>query len=136
MWFTGLDQVILFPWQGQVALFGFPYLVLLVHDLTTTTAASTKTASGTEGGAIVTPAGTPLSVGTIPGHMTGIATDTTDDVCRVILLLGAVVLPVADLAAVLAGLVLVVAEGTVERSELTKLVTLELVLAFGYGGGL
>jgi hypothetical protein len=37
----------------------------------------------------------------------------------------------SDLATVLAGLVLVVTEGTVKRSELAKLVPLELVLAFG-----
>jgi len=38
---------------------------------------------------------------------------------------------VADLAAVLAGLVLVVTEGTVERGELAQLVALELILTFG-----
>lgn len=42
----------------------------------------------------------------------------------------------ADLAAVLAGLVLVVTEGTVEGSKLAKLVALELILSFGNGRGL
>lgn len=37
---------------------------------------------------------------------------------------------------VLAGLVLIVTEGTVEGSELTELVALELVLAFGNRSGL
>jgi hypothetical protein len=42
----------------------------------------------------------------------------------------------ADLTTVLTGLVLVVTEGTVEGSKLTKLVALEFVLAFGNGGSL
>jgi hypothetical protein len=37
---------------------------------------------------------------------------------------------------VLASLVLIVTEGTVESSQLTKLITLEFVLAFGNGSGL
>ncbi|KAK1715567.1 uncharacterized protein BDZ83DRAFT_54194 [Colletotrichum acutatum] len=41
-----------------------------------------------------------------------------------------------DLATVLASLVLVVTEGTVEGSKLAKLVALELVLSFGNGRGL
>jgi hypothetical protein len=66
----------------------------------------------------------------------GVATHAADDAGGVVLALGAVVLPVADLAAVLACLVLVVTEGTVEGGELAKLVTLELVLAFGDGSRL
>jgi 2-keto-3-deoxy-6-phosphogluconate aldolase len=37
---------------------------------------------------------------------------------------------------VLAGLVLIITEGTVESSQLTQLVALELVLAFGNRSGL
>jgi hypothetical protein len=45
-------------------------------------------------------------------------------------------LSVALFAAVLAELVLVVSEGTVERRELTELVSLVVVLAFRYGSSL
>jgi hypothetical protein len=41
-----------------------------------------------------------------------------------------------DFTTVLAGLVLVVTEGTVKGGKLTQLVALELVLAFGDGGSL
>ena len=68
--------------------------------------------------------------------MAGVAADATDDVGGVVLGLRAVVLAMPDFAAVLAGLVLVVAEGTVEGGEFAELVALELVLAFGDGGGL
>ena len=79
--------------------------------------------------------------------MPRIATDAADDVRGEVLLLRAIVFSVTNLAAwyavrlvcwvsdgrrltILACLVLVVTEGTVESSELTKLVALELVLAF------
>ena len=65
-----------------------------------------------------------------------VAADTTDDVGGEVTGLRAVVLAMANLAAVLAGLVLVVTEGTVERGKLTELVALELVLTFRYGGSL
>ena len=74
--------------------------------------------------------------GTVASHVAGVAADAADDVGGVVLTLGAVVLAVANLAAVLAGLVLVISQSTVERGEFSKLVTLELVLAFGDGGGL
>ena len=62
--------------------------------------------------------------------MSSLATDTANDASRVVLLLRAVVLPVADLATILAGLVLVVSEGTVKSGKFAKLVALQLVLAF------
>lgn len=62
--------------------------------------------------------------------MTGVTADTADDVGGEVALLWAVVLSVADLSTVLAGLVLVVTKGTVESGELTELVALELVLTF------
>lgn len=68
--------------------------------------------------------------------MTCIATDSTDDVGCEIACLRTVVLAVPDLTAILAGLILVIAKCAVESSELTKLVALELVLAFGNGGSL
>jgi hypothetical protein len=68
--------------------------------------------------------------------VTSVTADTTNDVGSVVLGVGAVVLAVTDFTTVLASLVLVVAEGTVERGELTQLVALELVLTFGDRGSL
>jgi hypothetical protein len=68
--------------------------------------------------------------------VTSVTAHTADDVGSVVLGVGAVVLAVADFTAVLASLILVVTEGTVECGELTQLVALELVLAFGDGGSL
>lgn len=62
--------------------------------------------------------------------MACITTNTTDDASSVILSLRAVVLAVTNLATVLASLVLVISEGTVESGEFSELVALELVLAF------
>jgi hypothetical protein len=61
--------------------------------------------------------------------MAGVTADTADDVGSEVLLLGTVVLAMSDLAAVLAGLVLIIAQGAVQGSKLTQLVALELVLA-------
>ena len=63
--------------------------------------------------------------------MTSVPTDTADDVSSEVARLRAVVFAMADFAAILTGLVLVVAEGTVEGSELAELVALEFVLRFG-----
>lgn len=68
--------------------------------------------------------------------MASIPTNATDDIGSVVTLLGAVVFPMPDFSTILAGLVLIVPERTVERSKLTKLVSLEFVLAFGDGGSL
>lgn len=68
--------------------------------------------------------------------MAGVTTDATDDTGGVVLLLRAVVLAVTDLATVLASLVLVVSEGTVEGGEFSELVALEFVLAFRNGRSL
>jgi hypothetical protein len=68
--------------------------------------------------------------------MASVATDATNDVGGKVLGVRAVVLAVTNLAAVLAGLVFIVTKGTVKRSKFTQLVSLELVLAFGDGGGL
>jgi hypothetical protein len=62
--------------------------------------------------------------------VTGLATYTADDASGVVLLLRAIVLPVADFTTVLAGLVLVITEGAVEGGKLAKLVPLQLVLTF------
>lgn len=84
------------------------YLHFPVHSI--------AAANSARGASIITPAGTLLSVGTIARHVASITTDTTDDASCEILALGTVVLAVTDLTAVLAGLVLVVSEGTVEGS--------------------
>ena len=68
--------------------------------------------------------------------MSSLSTDTANDAGSVVLLLGTVVLAMTDLTTILAGLIFVVAESTVERGELAKLVTLEFILAFGDGSGL
>jgi hypothetical protein len=68
--------------------------------------------------------------------VTSVTADTTDDVGGVVLGVRAVVLAVADFTTVLASLVLVVAECTVECGQLTQLVALELVLTFGDGRSL
>jgi hypothetical protein len=63
--------------------------------------------------------------------MSSVTADTADDAGCVVLLLGAVVLAVANLPAVLACLVLVITERSVESSKFAKLVTLQFVLALG-----
>jgi hypothetical protein len=62
-----------------------------------------------------------------------ITANAADNVGRVVLLLRAIILAMANLTTVLARLVLVITKGTVQGSELAKLVTLELVLAFWNG---
>jgi hypothetical protein len=85
---------------------------------------------------VVAPRLSVLALRTIASHVTGLSTDATDDAGREILLLRAIVFTMTNLTAVLAGLVLVVTESTVESGELTKLVPLKFVLAFGDRGSL
>ena len=68
--------------------------------------------------------------------MTGVTANATDDIGCEIAGLRAVVFTMSDLAAVLAGLVLVIAECSVESGELAELIALEFVLTFRDGGGL
>ena len=77
-----------------------------------------------------------LAVWTVTSHVASVTADATDDVGGEVAGVWAVVLAMSYLAAVLAGLVLVVAEGTVESCELAELVALELVLAFWDGSSL
>lgn len=86
--------------------------------------------------AIVPPACTSLSVGTVTSHVSRVATNTTDDAGRVVLTLRAIVLAVTNLSAVLASLVLVVSQGTVESSQFSKLISLQFVLTFRNGSSL
>lgn len=85
---------------------------------------------------IITPACTSLSIGTVAGHMAGIATHSADDAGSEVLLLRAVVLAVSYLSTILASLVLIVTQSSVQSSELTELVTLQFVLALGNGSSL
>jgi hypothetical protein len=61
----------------------------------------------------------------------GIPTDTTNNIRCKVALLGAVVLAMSNLTAVLTGLVLIITKGTIQGSELSKLVSLEFILTFG-----
>jgi hypothetical protein len=103
----------------------FTYLILAIDSIAATIADTTSRMSTWT---IVAPAGTSRPLWTITGHMPCVATDTADDVGSEVLALRAIVLAVTNLTAVLASLIFVVSQGSVERSELAKLVTLELVL--------
>jgi hypothetical protein len=63
--------------------------------------------------------------------MACIATNSADDAGGVVLSLRTIIFAMSNLTTVLTGLVLVVSESSVERCKFSKLVTLELVLAFG-----
>lgn len=80
---------------------------------------------------IVAPILASLSVGTVASHVTCITAHTADDAGGEVLLLRTVIFAMTDLTAVLACLIFVITECTVESGQLTQLVTLELVLAFG-----
>ena len=68
---------------------------------------------------------------TVTSHMACTSTDAADDVRCEVTLFGAVVLPVANIATILADLVLVIAKRTVERSEFSELIAFMVVLSFG-----
>lgn len=76
------------------------------------------------------------AVRAVASHMSSITTHATDDVGGEIALLWTVVLAVADLAAVLACLILIVSKGAVQGSEFAELIALKFVLAFWDGGSL
>jgi hypothetical protein len=97
---------------------------------------ATLTAVAIAKAVVVAPRLADLAIGTVASHMSSLATDTADDAGREVLLLWAIVLAMSDFTAVLAGLVLIVSEGTVEGGKLAELVALEFVLAFRNGGSL
>src|SRR5512142_206048 len=105
-------------------------LVLAISDFSATDPACWS-ATAHRSRTFVPPARASLSVRTVAGHVASIATHSADDVGCVILPFRAVVLAVANLSTILAGLVLVVSQSPVEGSKLTELVTLQFVLAFG-----
>jgi hypothetical protein len=107
------------------------HLVLAVDGISAPDAASRSATR-----AIVAPASASLSVWAVTSHVTSIAADATDDVGSVVLLFRAVPLAMANLATILASLVLIITEGSVQRRKLAELVALELVLALGNGSSL
>ena len=68
---------------------------------------------------------------TVTSHVTCATTDTTDNVRCEVTLLWTVILAVTDTTAVLADLVFIIAQSTVERSKFTELVPLVVILALG-----
>lgn len=68
--------------------------------------------------------------------MSGAPTDTTDDVSSKVALLRALILPVTDVATILAHLVLIISKSSVESGEFAKLIAFVIVLTFGSGSGL
>lgn len=73
---------------------------------------------------------------TVTGHVSCTTTDPTDDVRGEVALLWTIVFAMTDSATILADLVLVVTECTIERSKFAQLITLVVVLAFGCGSSL
>jgi len=113
-------------------------LHLTVDSIASTNGTRTARTSGTTGtgeATVVAPVTASLAIGTIAGHVASVATNATDNVGGEVALLGTVVLAMSDLTTVLASLVLVITESTVESRQLTKLVALELILTFGDGSG-
>jgi hypothetical protein len=96
---------------------GKTHLVLSVNSISSTNATSCRAGWTTR--TVVPPVCTTLSIGTISCHVTSIATDTTNDISGEVTLLGTVVFAMTNLTTVLASLVLVVSEGTVESGEFT-----------------
>lgn len=77
-----------------------------------------------------------IPVRAISSHVACVTTDTADDVGGEIALFWAIVFSVTNLTTILASLILIVTKSTVECCEFTKLVALELVLAFRDGSSL
>lgn len=68
--------------------------------------------------------------------MTCTTTNATDNVCGEITLLRTVILAMANTTTVLANLVLIIAQSTVESGKFTELVPFVVILAFGCRSGL
>lgn len=71
--------------------------------------------------------------GAVARHMTGTSANTTNDVRSEVALFRTIILAMTDPTTVLANLVFVVAEGTVEGCEFAELVPLVVILTFGSG---
>ena len=72
----------------------------------------------------------------VTGHMSGATTDTADDIRCEVTLLRTVILAMANTTTVLAYLVFVIAQSTVQSCELAELVTLMVILALRRRGSL
>jgi len=70
-----------------------------------------------------------LSFSTVTGEVTGIATNTANDIGSEVRAIWTVIFAMANFSTVLASLIFVVTESTVERCELAELITLEFVLS-------
>jgi hypothetical protein len=79
-------------WRGWGA-----YLVLAVDGVSMAESSSTGT-SRRSTRTVVAPVLTTLAVGTIAGHVTGVSTDTADDVGGEVALFGTVILSVTNLS--------------------------------------
>ena len=129
------------------------YLIFSVNSIASTDTTSCRRRARGASRTVVAPIGTTLSatsqqfhlsavaaisipIGAISGHMTCVSTDATDNVGCEVALFWTIVLSVTNLTAVLASLILIVSESTVECCKLTKLIALELVLAFRNRGSL
>jgi len=67
----------------------------------------------------------------IAGHVASTSANSTNDVSSKVALFRAVIFPVANTTAVLADLVFVVTESTIESRKFSKLVAFVIVLPFG-----
>lgn len=68
--------------------------------------------------------------------MSGAPANTADDVSSKVALLGTLILPVTDVAAILTDLIFIVSKGSIKGSEFAELIAFMIVLAFGCGSGL
>jgi hypothetical protein len=69
----------------------------------------------------------------ITSHVTSATTNTTDDVSSEVTLFRAVVFAVTDSTAVLANLVFIVSECSIQSSKFAELIAFVIVLTFGSG---
>jgi len=113
--------------------FAHKRVVVIVSCVSATDSGSSRSAVESTS-VVVAPVCAALTIGTVTSHVACVTADTADDASSEVLCLRAVVLAMSDLATVLASLVFVVTQGTVESSKLTELVALELVLTFGDRG--
>lgn len=111
----------------------YTYLVLSVNSIAGTNASCIWTAGHTTRRSTISPVRAALSIWTIPSHVTSITADATDDTRSEVALLGTIIFTVTNLTTVLAGLVLIVTESTIQSSKLTELIALEFVLTFRNG---
>lgn len=77
-------------------MYGLAYLVLAVDGIARTDG-TTRRRTIEAAGTIVAPVGATNSIGAISSHMAGITAYATDDVGRIVALLGAIILAMSDL---------------------------------------